>query len=135
MIGIVFIISCLFFTMRFCSQCDNMLYMKMNDDDSSLHLFCRFCEHVEPLPLNSTVIINTHLPSTEKNFEHFINPYTKYDPSLPRVDNVFCKDVLCPSHVEEENTKKKKIIYIRYDNLNMKYLYLCPTCDCTWKAN
>ena len=108
----------------------------MNSDNSCLLLNCRFCHHTEPLLENSTIIINTHLPSHEKKFEHFINPYTKFDPSLPRVHNVDCMNMACLSHgIKAESEKVKEIIYIRYDHQNMKYLYLCPVCDYSWKAN
>ena len=37
-------------------------------------------------------------------------------------------------HVEN-NKEEREIIYIRYDHDNLKYLYLCSTCDTCWKAN
>jgi hypothetical protein len=27
------------------------------------------------------------------------------------------------------------VIYIRYDDDNMKYLYMCVTCDTVWKTD
>lgn len=104
----------------------------MNELSSSLTMKCLFCQHIELLPANETIIINTHLPSSEKSCEHFVTEYTKLDPTLPRVHNVDCVNTMCDSH---NNQEKKEIIYIRYDHQNMKYLYLCPCCDHSWKAN
>ena len=55
-----------------------------------------------------------------------------------------CKD--CPSNVDKGDDEKKsggaktvkkekEIIYIRYDDKNMKYLYLCAVCDHFWNNN
>jgi hypothetical protein len=30
---------------------------------------------------------------------------------------------------------KKEVIYIKYDNINMKYLYICANCGTSWKKN
>ena len=37
------------------------------------------------------------------------------------------------SSTNTEN-KPREIIYIRYDDTNMKYVYLCSTCDIVWKT-
>ena len=31
--------------------------------------------------------------------------------------------------------KAREIIYIRYDDVNIKYVYLCSTCDTVWKMD
>ena len=36
---------------------------------------------------------------------------------------------------EEISSKKAEIIYIRYDDVNMKYIYLCTHCDTKWNTN
>ena len=41
----------------------------------------------------------------------------------------------CISNAENFNNEDKEIIFIRYDNINMKYLYLCTHCDITWKTD
>lgn len=30
---------------------------------------------------------------------------------------------------------KKEVLYIKYDNVNMKYLYICCVCNSSWKNN
>ena len=61
-----------------------------------------------------------------------INKYTKYDPTLPRVSNIKCPKTQCLTK-QEEDAPKTEIIYMRYDDVNMKYIYICVHCAHTWK--
>ena len=96
-------------------------------------------------------VSNTQIKRTEQNYNHIINEYTKYDPTLPRISTINCPNAACESNMvasEEEqgasaaeegtgtiSSKKAEIIYIRYDDVNMKYIYLCTHCDTKWKTN
>jgi DNA-directed RNA polymerase subunit M/transcription elongation factor TFIIS len=33
------------------------------------------------------------------------------------------------------NNNGREVIYIRYDDVNMKYVYLCVHCNTTWKTD
>jgi len=35
----------------------------------------------------------------------------------------------------EFNTPKREVLYIKYDSINMKYLYICSICGTNWKKN
>ena len=59
-----------------------------------------------------------------------VNEFTKLDPTLPRITNIKCPNDNCETNLEE---KVAEIIYIRYDDINMKFLYLCSSCNHTWK--
>jgi len=61
--------------------------------------------------------------------------YTKLDPTLPRIYIVKCQNDRCKTNsvVEAEQTPAE-VIYIRYDDSNLKYIYMCVTCDTTWKT-
>ena len=58
-----------------------------------------------------------------------VNKYTKYDPTLPRKTNMKCPNEKCG------DTPNPDIIYLRYDDENMKYLYICSGCNFTWKTD
>ena len=60
-----------------------------------------------------------------------VHKYTKLDPTLPRVSNILCPNGDCLTNKEDI---PREIIYIRYDDTNMKYVYLCSTCDTVWKT-
>ena len=61
---------------------------------------------------------------------HIINKYTKLDPTLPRINTILCPNPNCTTNTDDT---PREIIYIRYDDTNMKYVYLCSTCDTVWK--
>lgn len=87
------------------------------------------------------------------NFHHIVNKYTKFDPTLPRIYTMKCPNMACKSNTgtitvstssasavssdvfTTSNTTKEnpEIIYMRYDDSNMKYLYICVECDTTWR--
>ena len=78
----------------------------------------------------------------EKSYLHEINEYTKLDPTLPHTNNIKCPNQACLSNqaIEsiqegEENKIQNDIIYLRYDDINMKYIYICTLCDTIWKTN
>ena len=118
--------------MRFCSKCDNMYYIRIDADNSNkLVYYCRNCGNEDQTFHSDNVCIsNTEIIKSEQGFSHIINKYTKLDPTLPRVNNVLCPNPDC-----ETNTKnsEREIIYIRYNDAEMKYVYLCSTCETVWK--
>ena len=120
--------------MHFCSNCQNMYYIRINaDDPNKLVYYCRHCGNEDNLlSVENVCVSKTQIKKSEQTFNHIINKYTKLDPTLPRISNI-----LCPNHDCETNTKEtpREIIYIRYDDINMKYVYLCSHCDTVWKTN
>ena len=119
--------------MKFCSNCDNMYYININENDSNkLEYYCRNCGNQDDtLSTDTVTILKVQLKKSEQEFSHIINKYTKLDPTLPRVNNILCPNAECKTNTEE---KEREIIYIRYDDTNMKYVYLCCSCDTVWKT-
>ena len=120
--------------MHFCIKCDNMYYIRIStDDDNKLIYYCRNCGHEDDIITKEYVCVSsTQLKRTEQKYTHIVNKYTKLDPTLPRVSNVLCPEPTCPTNKEG---KSREIIYIRYDDSNMKYIYLCSECDTVWQTN
>tara|TARA_B110000114_G_C15095115_1_gene400891 strand:+ start:2810 stop:3175 length:366 start_codon:yes stop_codon:yes gene_type:complete len=119
--------------MKFCKHCDNMLYMKVSENDPNILLFyCRKCGEIDnDINSQGMCICSSANDDSVTSFDHVINEYTKLDPTLPRVKNVLCPNNECSSNTEK---KEKEVIYVRYDKKNMKYLYLCCNCDNVWKS-
>ena len=119
--------------MRFCVNCNNKLYTSLHNDQSDkLVYYCRNCGNQDTtLSTDNVTILKVQLKKSEQEFSHIINKYTKMDPTLPRVNNILCPNAECKTNTEDT---PKEIIYIRYDDVNMKYVYLCSTCDCVWKT-
>ena len=147
--------------MKFCTECNNMYYIKINGEDANtLVYYCRFCGHEDNEPAESgVVVLRTEYKKTEQQFSHMVNRYIKHDPTLPRISNVKCPNESCTSnhgdkahqgdkasgdkahqgdkaHSDKAHSDKgPSVIYLRYDDNNMKYLYICEDCDTTWKTD
>ena len=121
--------------MKFCSECSNMLYIQINPNDSNkLSYYCRYCGYKDNVVTEEGVcVMKTQLKMGEQKFNHIINKYTKQDPTLPRIYTLKCPNGQCKTNVD--NAEHTEVIYIRYDDEKMKYLYLCVECDTTWKTD
>jgi DNA-directed RNA polymerase subunit M/transcription elongation factor TFIIS len=110
--------------MEFCKNCDFILFFSVTDD--TLQPYCRHCGHVEEC--KRKLVIGLH-----KSFKpkcRVINELTKYDPTLLRSSNIPCPNKTCKSN----EAAATEVIHIRYDEENMKYLYLCFHCDAIWET-
>ena len=119
--------------MHFCTKCSNMYYIRISADDSNkLIYYCRNCGHEDAaLNVDNLTITNSQFKKGSSQFTH-INKYTKLDPTLPRIKNILCPNAECLTNTKNE---AREIIYIRYDDTNMKYIYLCSSCDTVWKMD
>ena len=121
--------------MHFCRVCNNMYYIKLADDDeSTLIYYCRKCgDENKMINEDSICVSKTYLKrQTVEDTSIIVNKYTKFDPTLPRLTNIRCPNVDCVTNTED-NTVEPDVVSVRYDNLNVKYLYICSHCDFTWK--
>jgi DNA-directed RNA polymerase subunit M/transcription elongation factor TFIIS len=111
-----------------------MYYIRINDEDANkLVYYCRQCGNEDKLLSTENVCVSkTQIKKSEQSFGHIINKFTKLDPTLPRINTVLCPNPNCGTNTE---SKEREIIYIRYDDTNMKYVYLCSECDTVWKTN
>jgi aspartate carbamoyltransferase regulatory subunit len=84
------------------------------------------------LAYENVCVSKTQIKQGEQSFSNIINKYTKFDPTLPRVNNILCPNAECKTNTSKDVARE--IIYIRYDDTNMKYVYLCAGCDTVWKS-
>jgi DNA-directed RNA polymerase subunit M/transcription elongation factor TFIIS len=118
--------------MKFCSQCSNMLYIQLSNETNQLSYYCRCCGLTDNEPaMQGVCVLKTQLHKGEQQFSHLINRYTKLDPTLPRIYHVRCPDANCKTNLEQ--VANPEVIYMRYDDVNLKYLYICVECDTTWQ--
>jgi DNA-directed RNA polymerase subunit M/transcription elongation factor TFIIS len=111
-----------------------MYYISIDANDANkLIYYCRNCGDTNTsLSVENVTVSKTQLKKSEQEFSHVINKYTKLDPTLPRINTILCPNAECQTNT---NDVPREIIYIRYDDLNMKYVYLCSTCDIVWKTD
>jgi len=117
-----------------------MYYIGIDETDpNKLTYYCRHCGHVnQDLVTDGMCVLDTQFKKGEQKFNHIINPYTKMDPTLPRIYNVKCPNSECKTNAGQEGEKEKgptEVIYIRYDDQQLKYLYICVECDHVWKTD
>ena len=124
--------------MKFCSNCDNMYYMKIvnpepdsDDTEKKLIYFCKSCGNEVKIIDNLANFKVFKMNNENKSKDIHINEYTKYDPTLPHVSTIKCPNFKCLSNTNSEKYKQD-VIYLRYDDKNMKYMYLCCNCDENW---
>lgn len=122
--------------MKFCTNCNNMYYYAtLHESKRNEFIYhCRYCKNTERIENNgSYVVIDSKMKKQENKFNHIVNQYTKYDPTLPRIHNIQCISTECPSREKEDGNTE--VIYMLYDENQLKYLYICVHCNTTWKTN
>ena len=126
--------------MKFCQNCDNILYLKISDGSEEntteetsettenvldkkceLKYYCRMCNETYASDESDSCVfnINFNLDNIKKN--SFINDYIYDDITLPRAEGIKCPNANCPD-------QKPEIVYIQYDKENMKFIYVCLSC-------
>jgi DNA-directed RNA polymerase subunit M/transcription elongation factor TFIIS len=133
--------------MNFCPDCENMLYLKIENSDElepdpeseleeegcakqkpkskGLIYFCKSCgKEFDNLhdTQQSVYSIDYNIDSIQKHT--LINEYTLEDPTLPKATGIKCPNLECIS----KTTKQPNIVYINYDDTDMKYIYACLDC-------
>ena len=120
--------------MHFCSECHNMYYLKITETDgNNLIYYCRNCGNEDTnLTKDNICVLDTTINQTKDRYMQIINPYTKNDPTLPRINSIKCPNQSCKSNTD---ASLREVIYIRYDDADMKYIYMCTFCDTIWKTD
>ena len=124
-------------TIRFCIKCDNKYYHMIQNNE--LIYYCRVCGNKEMnVNKEALCVLDTNVNQGTSNFDYIVNKYTKYDPTLPHIF-VHCPNEKCKTnHQKKENHKEElgvtDAIYLRYDNVNLKFLYICTECEFKWKT-
>ena len=126
--------------MHFCENCENMYYIKVGVDSNSLMYYCRKCGHENASLTSSNICVSKmYIKRTEQQFNHSINSYTKNDPTLPRSTTIKCPSCSSSNDAAASSSSASivnpEVIYVRYDDAHMKYVYLCTKCETTWKTS
>lgn len=129
------------FKMHFCSVCSNMYYISITPENE-LEYYCRHCGNIDNTIASENICVskvNMKHSTTPQTFSQVVNKYTKLDPTLPRIHTMRCPNDECPSNQSSSSASasskpKSEIIYVRYDDTNLKYVYLCAKCDKVWNT-
>ena len=131
-----------------------MYYISITPENE-LQYYCRNCGNIDNTIAAENICVskvNVKHTTTQQSFSQVVNKYTKFDPTLPRIHTIRCPNDECPSNKTSSSdassasgksgeaaggAKKKphnEIIYVRYDDTNLKYVYLCAKCDKVWNT-
>lgn len=118
--------------MHFCENCDNMYYVHIDSNTSTITHFCRNCGNTSDAILSNTNTVYEYDVDKTSAFKlaNSINQYTKYDPTLPRTKNIQCPNKECASNTNSDTSNE--VVYIKFDEKNVKFIYLCCHCDKSW---
>ena len=130
--------------MHFCSICQNMYYIRLDGENSNkLIYYCRNCGNEDDTltaTLDNICVSKTTVKKKEGGVKHLVNEYTKLDPTLPRVSNIPCPNAACISNRDHEGKDASEdqlpheVIYLRYNDAQRKFVYICNLCDTVWKS-
>lgn len=115
----------------FCKSCDNMLFLYVEQETSKLYNSCKACGRKEEVENKTTFVYTNSNKKLDKSNIINTNPYITHDVTLPSIKgntNIKCQNELCDA--EETDIK-----YIKYDDTNMKFMYVCNHCGAKWKNN
>jgi DNA-directed RNA polymerase subunit M/transcription elongation factor TFIIS len=116
----------------FCKICRYYLYLEEISDEKekTLRRICRNCGYHEIM--KGGLILEIDLKEkTSEGYKILMNEFTKEDPTLPHVHTIKCPNGDCTSNTVGT---EKDVIYLKYDVINMKFIYICNLCDTQWRS-
>lgn len=109
---------------------------------------CKHCGHVEvdrdasssdtqpgaqaQTALHQGRVMSTNYVDDQTTYKQHATRYIKYDPTLPRVSNIPCPRKAACTRPEGQG---QRVIYIKYDATNLKFIYCCEYCGAFWKSS
>lgn len=116
-------------SLEWCPTCENFLYHKIQSD--SLVRQCLKCGYSKVDEKGGLVLETRVQERASEGYKILLNEFTAEDPTLPHVKNIKCPNESCPSNT---GGKQRDVIYIKYDAVNLKYLYICTNCPQRWRS-
>jgi DNA-directed RNA polymerase subunit M/transcription elongation factor TFIIS len=114
--------------MKFCAVCDNMLYVDLDADGGLLHV-CKSCANV--VRADREVVLDTNYVDDYTRYKQYMTPYLKHDPTLPRSTTIPCAN---GDRCTRPAGAPSEVLYVKYDAVNLRFLYNCVHCDAFWKS-
>lgn len=121
-------------TVNFCSECNNMTYIFISEEKELIQV-CKSCNHQEKFVGENNCIYESKFTKFDTSYIINMNKYITQDVTLPTIDgnsNIKCPNEECISIKEH---KESSITYLKYDDIDMKYIYICKHCGQKWTNN
>lgn len=120
--------------MEFCDACDNLLFLRSDEQSSKLVKYCKHCpftKEEESREKRAIKVSQTIYSEDDLLYLQFKNKYLRNDPSLPRIRD---PALPCPNRDCSGPKDSPQILYIKYHPVHMKYLYCCDYCGIMWRG-
>ena len=116
--------------MKFCPCCNNFLYVDLSENKDLIY-YCKSCSHktVQKKEEGSICVIEDNKIDDVTRYSQYLNKNIKHDPTLPHVNNIKCPNSSCTKKPDQDND----VIYVKYDFVNMLYMYHCVYCEQFWR--
>ncbi len=119
---------------RFCPICRYYLYLKVEDETQDLIRHCRNCGFQEKDTKGGLISEILVQERSAEGYKILLNEHTRRDPRLPHIRGTLkCPSSECPSNT---SGKESDIIYMKYDPVNLLYIYVCNVegCGFEWRS-
>ena len=118
---------------KFCGACGNMYKMKLELGGAGKKLYwvCLSCGDMVEQEGGCLLVETLVQERASEGYRILLNEFTRQDATLPHVKTIKCPKEGCASN---DAGAEKDVIYIKYDPVNMKYLYICNVCGEAWRS-
>lgn len=132
---------------------------------NKLIYYCRNCGNTdESIEKIGGCIYERNYSQENQRVRHLVNPYTKFDITLPRLYHITCVNSQCSSNIHKKAWinivdeslhqipttaaaatttaaattattnmfPETEVIYLCYNDTDLKFVYLCVHCDSVW---
>ena len=113
---------------NFCDNCENITYLCMDDLTQTLVNKCKCCGSSSTIDEKTKSIYSISSQMIDKIEIIKSNKFITHDVTLPTIKNNILK-------CNKDGCNGDEITYIKYDETNMKYAYICKKCGNIWKNN
>jgi len=100
-------------------------------DGNTLRRICRNCGYQEEDKKGGLILEIDLKEKISEGHKILMNEFTTQDPTLPHINTIKCPNSGCESNT---SGKEKDVIYLKYDTVNMKFLYICNICNTQWRS-
>ena len=118
-------------SIRFCTVCNNYLYLHVDEVSGDLQRSCRNCGFKDDTEQGG-LVSEMRIEQLSAEGYNLINEFTLLDPRLPHLRGTMkCVNTGCQSN---KAGGESDIVYIKYDSDNLRYIYICTFCKTNWRS-
>ena len=100
-------------------------------ENNALVYTCRVCSHTEQDKEGGKIMEINLQEKESEGYKILINDFTITDPTNPHTNMIKCPNAECPS---VKGSKESDVVFLKYDQVNLKYVYICTNCKTSWRS-